>query len=75
MPCVIVKFWSGKSKQKQKLAGGVTEIVRSSLGYGAASVFVALEDVPPGDRTEKVDKPDILHDPGTLCKRPSYDPL
>ena len=76
MPHVIVKLWPGKSEQqKQKLAEGVTKAVMTSLGYGEASVSVSLEEVPSGEWTEKVYKPDIINGPGKLYKRPGYDPL
>ena len=76
MPHVIVKLWPGKSElQKQKLAEGVTKAVMTSLGYGEESVSVSLEEVASGDWTEKVYKPDILHAPGKLYKRPGYKPL
>jgi 4-oxalocrotonate tautomerase len=76
MPHVIVKLWPGKSEQqKQKLAEGVTKAVMASLGYGEESVSVSLEEIVPGDWTEKVYKPDILGGPGKLYKRPGYRPL
>jgi len=76
MPHVIVKLWPGKSeRQKQKLAEGVTKAVMTSLGYGEESVSVSLEEIPPGDWTERVYKPDIINGPGDLCKQPGYDPL
>jgi 4-oxalocrotonate tautomerase len=75
MPHVIVKLWPGKSeRQKQKLAEGVTKAVMTSLGYGAESVSVSMEEVAPGDWTKKVYKPDIINGPGKLYKRPGYDP-
>ena len=76
MPHVIVKLWPGKSEQqKQKLVEGVTKAVMTSLGYGEESVSVSLEEVPSGDWTEKVYKPDIINGRGKLYKRPGYDPL
>jgi 4-oxalocrotonate tautomerase len=76
MPHVIVKMWSGKSEQqKTRMAEEVTKAVMSSLGYGADSVSVSVEEVAPGDWTEKVYKPDILGGPGKLYKQPGYDPL
>jgi 4-oxalocrotonate tautomerase len=76
MPHVIVKMWSGKSEQqKTRMAEEVTKAVMSSLGYGADSVSVSIEDVEPGDWTEKVYKPDILGGPGKLYKKPGYNPL
>lgn len=76
MPHVIVKLWPGKSeRQKQALADGVTKAVMTSLGYGEDAVSVSLEEVVPGDWTEKVYKPDIVNGPGTLYKKPGYKPL
>jgi 4-oxalocrotonate tautomerase len=76
MPHVIIKLWPGESEQqKQKLAERVTKAVMTSLGYGGESVSVSLEEVPSGDWTEKVYKPDVINGPGKLYKRPGYDPL
>jgi 4-oxalocrotonate tautomerase len=76
MPHVIVKLWPGESeRQKQKLAEDITKAVMTSLGYGEESVSVSLEEVPSGEWTEKVYKPDIINGPGKLYKRPGYDPL
>ena len=76
MPHVIVKLWPGKSEQqKQKLAEGVTKAVMASLGYGEESASVSLEEVPPGEWTDKVYNPDIINGPGKLYKRPGYGPL
>ena len=76
MPHVIVKLWPGKSEQqKRKLAEGVTQAVMTSLGYGEESVSVSLEEIPPGEWTERVYKPDIINGPGKLYKHPGYDPL
>ena len=76
MPHVIVKLWPGKSeKQKQQLADGITSAVMTNLGYGDESVSVSLEEVAPGDWTEKVYKPDILRWQGKLYKKPGYKPL
>ena len=75
MPHVIVKLWPGKSEQqKRKLVEGVTNAVMTSLGYGEESVSVSLEEIAPGDWTEKVHKPDIINGPGKLYKRPGYKP-
>jgi len=75
MPHVIVKLWSGKSKQtKIKLAEEITKAVMSTLNYGEESVSVALEEIDPKDWTEKVYKPDILGKPDTIYKKPGYDP-
>ena len=76
MPRIIVKLWPGKSEQqKQKLAEGVTKAFMTSLGYCEASVSVSLQEVPSGEWTEKVYKPDVINGPGKLYKRPGYEPL
>ena len=45
------------------------------LGYGEESVSVGIEEVEPGEWTEKVYRPDILGGPGKLYKKPGYGPL
>jgi 4-oxalocrotonate tautomerase len=76
MPHVTVKMWPGKSeRQKARMAEAVTKAVMASLGYGEESVSVSVEEVAPGDWTEKVYKPDILGGPGKLYKKPGYGPL
>ena len=75
MPHVIVKVYSGKSEQqKQALAQAVVQAVTRTLNYGEESVSVGIEDVEPKDRTEKVYRPDIIAKPGTIYKKPGYDP-
>ena len=50
MPHVIVKLYSGKSReQKAKLADKISKAVTSSLDYGEESVSVGIEDVDPKD--------------------------
>lgn len=76
MPHVIVKLYSGRSKQqKARLAEEVTKAVMTTLNYGEDSVSVAIEDVEPRDWAEKVFKPDILGKPETIYKKPGYNPL
>jgi 4-oxalocrotonate tautomerase len=75
MPHVIVKLWPGKSEQqKQKLVEGATNAVMTSLGYGEESVSVSLEEVAPGNWTEKVYTPDIAGKSDQLYKKPGYGP-
>jgi 4-oxalocrotonate tautomerase len=76
MPHVIVKLQSGRSeKQKARIAEEVTRAVMATANCAEPSVSVSIEDVAPGDWTEKVYKPDILGAPGKLYKKPGYDPL
>ncbi len=76
MPHVIVKLQSGRSEQqKARIAEEVTKAVMASANCAEQSVSVSVEDVEPGDWTEKVYKPDILGGPGKLYKKPGYTPL
>ena len=76
MPHVIVKLQSGRSEQqKARIAEEVTKAVMASANCAEQSVSVSVEDVEPGDWTEKVYKPDILGAPGKLYKKPGYTPL
>jgi 4-oxalocrotonate tautomerase len=59
---------------EQKLAEGVTQAVMTSLGLGAESVSVSLEEIEPSEWTEKVYTPDIINGPGKLYKQPGYKP-
>jgi 4-oxalocrotonate tautomerase len=53
MPHVVVKLYSGKSKQqKAALAEAVTKAVMDTLGYGQESVSV--KDVEPKDWASRV---------------------
>ena len=74
MPHVIVKLWPGKSEnQKARLAEAIAKDVMDVLGYGEESVSVAMEEVKAEDWAEKVYKPDIVHRPEQLYKKPGYD--
>ena len=76
MPHVIVKLQSGRSEQqKARIAEEVTKAVIASANWAEQSVSVSIEDIEPGDWTEKVYKPDILGGPGKLYKKPGYNPL
>ena len=76
MPHVIVKLWPGKSdEQKARLSQAITRDVMEILNYGEDPVSIAIEEVPPGDWTEQVYKPDIRGKWNTLTKKPGYDPL
>jgi 4-oxalocrotonate tautomerase len=75
MPHVIVKLWPGKSeRQKARLSEAIVKDVVSVLNYGEESVSVAIEEVKPEDRAEKVYKPDIQNKWEGLYKKPGYDP-
>jgi 4-oxalocrotonate tautomerase len=76
MPHLVVKLYSGRSEQqKAKLAKEVTKAVTTVLKCGEESVSVGIEDVEPGAWAEKVYRPDILGKPGTIYKKPGYNPL
>jgi 4-oxalocrotonate tautomerase len=73
MPHVIVKLWPGKSEQeKTTLAEAIAQDVMNILNYGEESVSVAMVEVNPQEWAAKVYKPDILHSPEKLYKRPGY---
>jgi 4-oxalocrotonate tautomerase len=75
MPHVIVKLYSGRSEQqKAALAKAVTRAVMETLRAGEDSVSVGVQDVEPKDWTERVYKPDIIAKPGTIYKKPGYNP-
>lgn len=57
------------------LRRSATKAVMTSLGYGEDAVSVSLEEVVPGDWTEKVYKPDIMNGRSTLYKKPGYNPF
>lgn len=76
MPHVIIKLVTGRSdEQKAKIAEDVTQTIMASAQCAEKSVSVTIEDVAPGDWTEKVYKPDILAKADILYKKPGYDPL
>jgi 4-oxalocrotonate tautomerase len=76
MPHVIVKLYSGRSEQqKADLADEVAKAVVSALTCGEAAVSVAIEDVESQDWAETVYKPDILDKPGTIYRKPGYNPF
>jgi len=73
MPHVIVKLWPGKSaQQKVRLAQNITKAVMDVLHYGEESVFVAFEEVEPGEWAAKVYQPDIVGNAAKLYKKPGY---
>ena len=76
MPHVIVKMYPGRSdEQKLQLAEAIVKDVMAIAKVGDDAVSVAIEEVTPGDWTEKVYKPDILNSPGKLYKKPGYNRL
>ena len=75
MPHVVVKLYAGRTEaQKTKLAEEIVKAVMAGVGSAEESISVGVEDVAPGDWTEKVYKPDIADKWDTLYKKPGYDP-
>jgi 4-oxalocrotonate tautomerase len=76
MPHVIVKLQSGRSEQqKANIAAEITKVIMAGANCAEQSVSVSIEDVEPGDWVNKVYRPDIIGGPGTLYKKPGYNPL
>jgi len=76
MPHVIVKMYPGRSdQQKLQLAEAIANDMMAIAKVGDDAVSVAIEEVTPGDWTEKVYTPDILNSPAKLYKKPGYNPL
>jgi 4-oxalocrotonate tautomerase len=76
MPHVIVKMYSGRSKeQKQALADALATAVMQVLGSAEESVSVAIEDVSAARWGEDVYEPDIVGRADTLFKKPGYGSL
>jgi 4-oxalocrotonate tautomerase len=76
MPHVVVKLLPGRSEQqKAKLGEELSEAVVTALDCDESSVSVAIEEVPSGDWTERVYRPDIIGNMGRVYKKPGYDPL
>ncbi|WP_025372760.1 tautomerase family protein [Advenella mimigardefordensis] len=76
MPHINIKLLAGRSEQqKQELADSISEALASTLGADDSSISVAIEDVPSGDWTEKVYKPEILGKLTSIYKRPGYKPF
>ena len=61
-----VKMYPGRSEHHKD--------VMAFAKVGDDAVSAAIEEVTPGDWTEKVYKPDILNSPGKLYKKPGYNP-
>jgi len=75
MPHVVVKLYAGRTEaQKTKLAEEIVKAVMAGVGSAEESISVGVEDIAPGDWTERVYKPDIADKWDTLYKKPGYDP-
>ena len=76
MPHVIVKLYPGRSElQKTRLVEEIVKDVVAIAKCEEKSVSVAIEEIKPEDWAEKVYRPDILSNPGTLYKKPGYSPF
>ena len=75
MPHVVVKLMAGRPEQlKRRLAEQIVKDVTTILDCGEESVSVAIEDIGPGEWTEKVYEPDIAANWEKLYKEPGYGP-
>jgi len=75
MPHVTVKMHPGRSEQqKAQLTEAIVKDVMTFTEVGDEAVSVSIEEIGPSDWMEKVYQPDILNGPGTLYKKPGYDP-
>jgi 4-oxalocrotonate tautomerase len=76
MPHVIVNMYPGSSEQqKTQLAKAIVKDVMAIANVRNEAVSVAIEEIKPGDWTEKVYKPDILSSSGKLVQEAGYNPL
>jgi 4-oxalocrotonate tautomerase len=76
MPHVIVKLQPGRSEQQKiQLTDEIVNSVITIAKCEDKSVSVSFEEIKPEDWAEKVYKPDILHGPGKLYKKPGYNPF
>lgn len=76
MPHVIVKLWPGPSEQqKARLAQAIVRDIADTIGSGAESVSVAIEELEPGAWMAKVYRPDIAPHMDRLYKKPGYEPF
>ena len=76
MPHVIIKLLPGRSEQqKAKIAEEVTKAIMATANCAETSVSVGIEDVASDDWTATVYQPDIIGKPGTIYKKPGYNPL
>jgi 4-oxalocrotonate tautomerase len=71
----VVKLLSGRPESvKRRLAEQIVHDVTTILGCDDASVSVAVEDVKPGEWTERVYDVDIGPKWDLLYKEPGYGP-
>ena len=76
MPHVIVKLYSGRTKdQKTRLAKEIVKDVVAITKCEEKAVSVAFEEFDPKEWPEKVYRPDILDRRDTLYIEPGYNPF
>jgi 4-oxalocrotonate tautomerase len=76
MPHVIVKMYPGRTEdQKRQLAEAIERDLVAIAGSSGRSISIAIEEVGADQWAERVYRPDILNCPGTLYKKPGYDPF
>src|SRR4029453_12040313 len=73
--CLKPSFCGRAHEHEAKLAAQVTKAVTETLRSSEASASIAIEDVDLNGWAETVYNPDVLAKPGTLYKKPGYNPL
>ncbi len=73
MPHIIIKMYPGRTEQQKKqLTDAIVKDVVTYARVGENSISVAIEEISPGEWTEKVYKPDIQKNWDKLYKKPNY---
>jgi len=73
-PNVVVKLWPGRpDSQIHQIADDFTKAMTKTLG-GDEKFSVTFKEIAPEDWISKVYDPEIIGKPGTLYKKPGYDP-
>jgi 4-oxalocrotonate tautomerase len=76
MPHIIVKCYTGRSEdQKQELTKKIAKNVVEILDCKDTAVSIAFEEIDQSEWPQKVYQPDIIDCPGTLYKKPGYNPF
>jgi len=76
MPHIIVKLYPGRSEQQKiQLTDEIVKNVVEIAECKEAAVSVTFEEIEQDQWAEKVYRPDIMNGPGTLYKKPGYDPF
>jgi len=76
MPHIIVKLYPGRSEQqKHELTKKIVKNVVETTECKESVVSVAFEEIDQSHWPQKVYQPDIIDCPGTLYKKPGYNPF